>query len=44
MSNPPMWFSPDWRAIYARALAEILKLEKLAREAGREIRPREKRQ
>lgn len=40
----PPWFSPDWRAIYARALAEILKLEKLAKEAGREIRPRVEKQ
>ena len=41
MSVPP-WFSQDWRAIYAKALAEIVKLERLAREAGRELRPKEK--
>ena len=38
----PMWFSPDWRALYAAALAQIVALERLAKLAGREIRPREK--
>ena len=42
MSSPP-WFSPDWRAIYAKALAEIVRLERLAKEAGRQLRPVEKR-
>jgi hypothetical protein len=38
VSTPP-WFHPDWRALYAKALAEIVKLERLAKEAGRVIRP-----
>ena len=40
----PMWFSPNWRALYAAALAQIVALEKLARMAGRELRPKEKQQ
>jgi hypothetical protein len=35
-----MWFSPDWRAIYAAALRQIMAVEKLAKAVGREIRPR----
>lgn len=38
----PAWFSPNWREIYARALAEIVKLEAMAKRAGRELRPKEK--
>lgn len=36
------WFSPNWREQYQRLLEQILKLEALAKKAGREIRPREK--
>ena len=41
MSSPP-WFSADWRAIYAAALKQIMAVEKLAKAAGRAIRPKEK--
>ena len=41
MSQVPPWFSPKWREIYARALAEIVKLERLAKVAGRRIRPQQ---
>ena len=36
------WFSPNWRAIYAAALKQIMAVEKLAKAAGRAIRPKEK--
>ena len=39
---PSPWFSPNWREQYQRLLEQILKLEALAKKAGREIRPREK--
>ena len=37
--KPAPWFSPDWPAQYARLLAQIRKLEALAKSAGRRIRP-----
>ena len=36
------WFSPNWREQYKRLFEQILRLEALAKKAGREIRPREK--
>lgn len=38
----PAWFSPNWRAIYAAALKQIMAVEKLAKQAGRQLRPTEK--
>jgi hypothetical protein len=38
VSAPP-WFSPGWRATYARLLAQIRKIEAAAVAAGRKIRP-----
>jgi hypothetical protein len=35
----PSWFAPDWRDRYARLLAQIRKLEALAKLAGRKLRP-----
>ena len=37
----PPWFDPKWREIYARALAEIVELEAMAKDAGRRIRPQQ---
>jgi hypothetical protein len=33
------WFDPKWQARYARLLAEMRKLEELARAAGRKLTP-----
>jgi len=33
------WFDADWRTRYASLLVAILKLEALAKAAGRKIRP-----
>ena len=33
------WFAPDWRTHYKALLAQIRKLEALAKLAGRRIRP-----
>jgi hypothetical protein len=39
----PPWFSPNWRALYAAALKQIQELERLAKLAGRQTRPKEER-
>jgi hypothetical protein len=39
VSQIPPWFSPNWREIYAAALRQIMAVEKLAKAAGRQIRP-----
>lgn len=36
------WFAVDWPARYAALLAQIRKLEALAKACGRQIRPRER--
>ena len=35
----PAWFAKDWAARYAALLAQIRKLEALAKLVGRRIRP-----